>query len=55
LITGLNEPAAVGVPEMTPDAFIVTPVGKVPLNTDQVYAAVPPVTVIVVDVYATPT
>jgi hypothetical protein len=51
LITGLNEPDTVGVPEITPVVvFNDTPVGKTPLNTDHVYAAVPPVTVKVVDV-----
>ena len=40
-----NEPAAVGVPEIAPvDVFRVKPAGNVP-TTENVYGAVPPVTV----------
>ncbi len=40
----VNVPLAVGVPEITPlPAARLTPVGRVPFVTDQVYAGVPPV------------
>src|SRR6478752_4471351 len=35
------EPAAVGVPERVPAALSVTPAGRLPLATDQVYGVVP--------------
>jgi len=51
----VNEPDAVGLPEITPvDTFNVTPAGKDPLDNAHVYPDVPPVTVNV-DVYAIPT
>ena len=46
LTVKLEVPSAVGVPASTPvDAFRVIPAGGVPLLTDQVYGAVPPVAV----------
>ena len=39
------EPAAVGVPERAPPALSVTPAGRLPLATDQVYVGVPLVAV----------
>jgi hypothetical protein len=54
LITGLNVPDTVGVPEITPvDALIVTPAGNVPAVNDHTYGVVPPVPVTVVGAYAT--
>jgi hypothetical protein len=40
------EPAVVGVPEKTPEVFIVTPAGSVPAEIVQVTGAVPPLNVI---------
>src|SRR5579872_2103275 len=55
LTVKLDVPAAVGVPESTPvEALSVIPAGSVPLLTDQVYGAVPPLTVSVNE-YAAPT
>jgi hypothetical protein len=39
----LVSPAAVGVPVITPALLNVSPVGRVPLETDQVYVPEPPV------------
>jgi hypothetical protein len=39
----LLSPAVVGVPPMTPALLNVTPAGRAPLATDQVYAPEPPV------------
>ena len=48
LITGVYVAGVVGVPEMIPDAPIVTPVGNAPLRMDHVYGPVPPTAVMVV-------
>ena len=45
-------PACVGVPEIRPEAEMVSPTGKLPFVTDQVYGPVPPVAAKVVE-YAT--
>ena len=37
------DPAAVGVPEITPDELRLKPAGRVPELTDQLYGGVPPV------------
>ena len=37
-----NDPANVGVPEMTPEEDKPNPVGKEPLDTDHVYGVCPP-------------
>ena len=37
----MAEPAAVGVPDRVPPALRVTPAGRLPLATDQVYGGVP--------------
>jgi hypothetical protein len=48
-------PAASGVPLMMPvEAFKVSPAGRPPLTTDQLYGALPPVATRVC-AYATPT
>jgi hypothetical protein len=39
----LNEPAAVGVPEMVPETDRLNPVGKAPDEMVQLYGVVPPV------------
>ncbi|MEY2401225.1 MAG: hypothetical protein QOJ08_1336 [Ilumatobacteraceae bacterium] len=53
LSNGANEPAAVGVPDTTPvEGSIVTPAGKVPLDSDHVYGAVPLLITPAFDVYA---
>ena len=38
-----KSPAAVGVPEMLPFAFKVTPPGRAPADTAQAYGVTPPV------------
>ena len=50
----LNEPDAVGVPEMVPPEDSVRPVGKAPELRLQLYGAVPPLATSVVE-YAVPT
>ena len=45
-IWGLKEPLVVGVPEIRPVPEMLTPVGKLPANSDQVRAPVPPLAVI---------
>jgi hypothetical protein len=42
-------PACVGVPEITPELEMVSPEGKLPFVTDQLYGAVPPVAAKVVE------
>jgi hypothetical protein len=42
-------PACVGVPEITPELEMLSPAGKLPFVTDQVYGAVPPVAAKVVE------
>jgi hypothetical protein len=52
----VNVPAVFGVPVIAPvDAFSVRPVGRVPLATENVNGAVPPVTVIAGLLNAVPT
>jgi hypothetical protein len=43
LAAKLNEPAVVGVPEITPELDKVNPVGKAPDEMLQLYGVVPPV------------
>ncbi len=50
----LNEPDAVGVPEIVPPVESVTPPGNAPELTFQVYGVVPPLAASVVE-YAVPT
>lgn len=48
IVTDLLTTVTVGVPVMTPDELIVSPVGSPPFVMDQVYAPVPPVAASVV-------
>ena len=41
----VDEPAVVGVPDTSPAADNVRPAGKLPLVTENVYGAVPPLAV----------
>jgi hypothetical protein len=54
LIVTVNEPVAVGVPEITPAVLSVSPVGSAPADTDQVTEPVPPLDDIVIGEYANP-